>query len=213
MTLLTRTPSFQRAGTSTPNESIDRTVFDQILELDEEDEIFSKDMADAYFVQADKTFNDMDDALCVFAAPSAPPPSCIHRRLGRGRISYSCLSWATFSRGRLRRLVRPKCSRRAKASKTSANYETEPQSSPKRKPSGRSRNLLRVREKNMLKPRVGWNGSSQVILQRPESRALLCTLFLWATLVRGAFARQLDYIRRSFTEYYACMTFFVCINR
>jgi len=49
-------------------------VFDQVLELDEDDELFSKDMVDAYFVQADKTFNDMDAALCVFATPF--PPTC-----------------------------------------------------------------------------------------------------------------------------------------
>ncbi|KAI9462635.1 histidine-phosphotransfer domain HPT domain-containing protein [Russula earlei] len=53
----------ERAGSSPPNKSIDREVFDQVLELDEEDEMFSKDMVDAYFVQADKTFNDMDAAL------------------------------------------------------------------------------------------------------------------------------------------------------
>jgi hypothetical protein len=50
-------------------------VFDQILELDDDDddddEIFSKEMVDAYFIQADKTFNSMDAALCVFASPSA----------------------------------------------------------------------------------------------------------------------------------------------
>jgi hypothetical protein len=46
-------------------------VFDQVLELDEEGEPFSKDMVDAYFVQADKTFNEMDVALCAFATPSA----------------------------------------------------------------------------------------------------------------------------------------------
>ena len=65
------TPSFKRAGSSPPNESIDREVFDQILELDEDDEIFSKEMVDAYFVQADKTFNSMDAALCVIAVSSA----------------------------------------------------------------------------------------------------------------------------------------------
>jgi hypothetical protein len=43
-------------------------VFDQVLELDDEDGLFSKDMVDAYFAQADKTFKDMDAALCAFTA-------------------------------------------------------------------------------------------------------------------------------------------------
>jgi osomolarity two-component system phosphorelay intermediate protein YPD1 len=70
--LLTHTPSFYKrvAGTA-PSDAIDRGVFDQILELDEDGELFSKDMVDAYFEQAEKTFNDMDIALCAFAAPSA----------------------------------------------------------------------------------------------------------------------------------------------
>lgn len=54
-----------------PSDAIDRDVFDQILELDEDGELFSKDMVDAYFEQAEKTFNDMDTTLCAFAAPSA----------------------------------------------------------------------------------------------------------------------------------------------
>jgi len=60
--------SFKRVGSNPPNEIIDREVFDQVLELDEDDEQFSKDMVDAYFDQADKTFNDMDAALCAFIA-------------------------------------------------------------------------------------------------------------------------------------------------
>jgi hypothetical protein len=44
---------------------IDRDVFDQVLELDEDDDMFSKDMVDAYFLQAEKTFSDMDAALCA----------------------------------------------------------------------------------------------------------------------------------------------------
>ncbi len=46
-------------------------MFDQVLELDEDDELFSKDMVEAYFVQADKTFNDMDVSLCAFVTLSA----------------------------------------------------------------------------------------------------------------------------------------------
>ena len=68
-----RTPPFKRAGTSPPDDCIDREVFDQILELDEDEETFSKVIVDDFFVQADQTFNDMDAALYVFAAPSASP--------------------------------------------------------------------------------------------------------------------------------------------
>jgi hypothetical protein len=67
--LLTRTSSsFKLVGSNPPNEAIDTDVFDQVLELDDDDGLFSKDMVDAYFVQADKTFNDMDAALCAFIA-------------------------------------------------------------------------------------------------------------------------------------------------
>ena len=67
--LLTRTPSsFKRVGSNPPNGVIDRDVFDQVLELDEGDELFSKDMVDAYFGQADETFKNMDTALCAFTA-------------------------------------------------------------------------------------------------------------------------------------------------
>jgi len=46
-------------------------TFTQILELDEVDEdgendyAFSKEMVNAYFEQAEKTFKEMDDALWV----------------------------------------------------------------------------------------------------------------------------------------------------
>lgn len=50
-------------------------MFEQVLELDDEDddeeEKFSKGMVEAYYVQADKAFNDMDGALCAFSAPCA----------------------------------------------------------------------------------------------------------------------------------------------
>lgn len=43
---------------------IDMETFQQILELDEEDDReFSKDMVWAYFTQAKQTFEDLDDAL------------------------------------------------------------------------------------------------------------------------------------------------------
>lgn len=71
--LLTRTlSSFKRVGSSPPNGIIDGEVFGQVLELDEDDELFSKDMVDAYFAQAEKTFKDMDGALCAFMPASAP---------------------------------------------------------------------------------------------------------------------------------------------
>ncbi len=67
--LLTRTSSsFKRLASIPPNDAIDREVFDQLLELDEDEELFSKDMVDAYSIQADKTFSDMDLALCAFVA-------------------------------------------------------------------------------------------------------------------------------------------------
>ncbi|KAI0249230.1 putative phosphotransmitter protein Ypd1, partial [Lactifluus subvellereus] len=45
---------------------IDQEVFDQILELDDEDDkSFSKGMVDAYYERAEKTFEGMDDALLL----------------------------------------------------------------------------------------------------------------------------------------------------
>ncbi|KAN0131918.1 histidine phosphotransferase [Lactarius tabidus] len=38
-------------------------VFEQILELDDDDDDFSRGMVDEYFSQAERTFTDMDDAL------------------------------------------------------------------------------------------------------------------------------------------------------
>ncbi len=44
---------------------INMEIFNQIIELDEDDEDleFSTGMVEAYFAQADKTFTDMDEAL------------------------------------------------------------------------------------------------------------------------------------------------------
>jgi len=42
-------------------------ILEQIRDLDEDDELFSKDMVDAYFDQAEKAFTDMDAALCALA--------------------------------------------------------------------------------------------------------------------------------------------------
>ncbi|KZS90543.1 histidine-phosphotransfer domain, HPT domain-containing protein [Sistotremastrum niveocremeum HHB9708] len=44
---------------------VDFDVFDQILELDDDESSFSAEMAQAYFVQADKTFKDMDNAFAT----------------------------------------------------------------------------------------------------------------------------------------------------
>lgn len=48
-------------------DAIDRTVFDQILEMDDEDEDreFSKSIVFGFFEQAEQTFTDMHDALYV----------------------------------------------------------------------------------------------------------------------------------------------------
>jgi hypothetical protein len=72
--LVTRTPSsYKRVGSGPISNYIDLGVFNQVLELDEEgdEDLFSKDMVDAYFIQAEKTFEDMDTALCAFATSSA----------------------------------------------------------------------------------------------------------------------------------------------
>jgi osomolarity two-component system phosphorelay intermediate protein YPD1 len=86
--------STKQAGCNTSSEgiSIDRDVFGQMLELDDEDDevLFSKNMVDEYFAQADKTFDDMDAALCVSAVPSALPPWCAHWHLGRTKTLGSC---------------------------------------------------------------------------------------------------------------------------
>lgn len=44
-------------------------TFQQILDLDEDGTEFSKGMAWAYFSQADQTFKEMDEALCVAVLP------------------------------------------------------------------------------------------------------------------------------------------------
>ncbi len=42
-------------------------VFEQILELDEDDDLFSQGMVYDYFSQAEKTFTEMATALCALA--------------------------------------------------------------------------------------------------------------------------------------------------
>jgi hypothetical protein len=49
-------------------------IFEQILELDEDDDLFSKGMVYEFFTQAEKTFTDMATALCASA------PSLLSRR-------------------------------------------------------------------------------------------------------------------------------------
>jgi hypothetical protein len=69
-------------GNNAPIECIDQTVFDQILELDDEDDkSFSKGMVDAYYEQAEKTFESMDDALCALT-PFLSPHTCSSGGLG-----------------------------------------------------------------------------------------------------------------------------------
>jgi len=41
-------------------------VFDQVLELDEDDEGFSEVMVNEYLGQAEMTFKSIDAALCAF---------------------------------------------------------------------------------------------------------------------------------------------------
>lgn len=45
-------------------------TFQQILDLDDDTHEFSKGMAWAYFSQAEDTFKEMDEALCVTEATS-----------------------------------------------------------------------------------------------------------------------------------------------
>ena len=67
--LLTRTPSsFKTVGIYSPNEVIDMDVFEQVRELDEDEDGFSKVMVDEYLDQAVQTFEKMDVALCAFIA-------------------------------------------------------------------------------------------------------------------------------------------------
>ncbi|KAG0348053.1 hypothetical protein BG004_006187, partial [Podila humilis] len=65
-------PEDDRNGAETENEGdefevndiIDHTTFDQLLEMDdEEDHEFSKSLVWNYFEQAEKTFGDMDEAM------------------------------------------------------------------------------------------------------------------------------------------------------
>ncbi|KAJ3877181.1 signal transduction histidine kinase, partial [Lentinula edodes] len=51
-------------SSSDEDEIIDMEIFNQILELDEDDtHDFSREMVEAYYTQAAQTFNDMDAAL------------------------------------------------------------------------------------------------------------------------------------------------------
>jgi hypothetical protein len=53
-----------KPDTGKQDDGIDMEVFEQILELDDDDDDFSRGMVKEYFSQAEKTFNEMDDALC-----------------------------------------------------------------------------------------------------------------------------------------------------
>ena len=72
--LLTCTPSSKRAGSIPSDEIIDREVFNQVLELGDDDPSFLRGMVDAYFDQVENTFREMDVALCMFTAPNASSP-------------------------------------------------------------------------------------------------------------------------------------------
>lgn len=63
------------ANQQTGDEIIDMETFQQIMDMDEEDEVdedsdekhsFSKGIVWGYFTQAEETFKEMEDALCVF---------------------------------------------------------------------------------------------------------------------------------------------------
>jgi len=65
-TSLTRSPPIvipKRAGSIPPDGIIDQDVFEQVLELGEDDPSFLREMVGAYFDQAANTFRDMDEAL------------------------------------------------------------------------------------------------------------------------------------------------------
>lgn len=64
------------ANRQTGDEIIDMETFQQIMDMDEEDDVdedsdekhsFSKGIVWGYFTQAEETFKDMEDALCVFS--------------------------------------------------------------------------------------------------------------------------------------------------
>jgi hypothetical protein len=66
-TPLTRSPPIVIPKRAIPPDGIiDKDVFEQVLELGEDDPSFLREMVGAYFDQAANTFRDMDAALCVF---------------------------------------------------------------------------------------------------------------------------------------------------
>lgn len=55
----------QQGAPSLPEDVIDIEVFEQLLEMDEDDHEFSRSLVWNYFEQAENTFEKMDDALYV----------------------------------------------------------------------------------------------------------------------------------------------------
>ncbi|KAF7299250.1 Histidine-phosphotransfer domain HPT-domain-containing protein [Mycena indigotica] len=83
------------SSSSTESEAVNMEIFEQILELDDEDSHeFSKEMVTAYFSQASSTFKNMDKAL---AAKDLPELSSLGHflkgssaALGISRVQNAC---------------------------------------------------------------------------------------------------------------------------
>lgn len=82
-------------------DSIDKATFDQILEMDDDDDQdFSKGIVFGFFDQAESTFEKMEKAQYVFFPPlGAGARARLTRSVGRMRTSKNCHSSATSSRG------------------------------------------------------------------------------------------------------------------
>lgn len=80
-------------------DSIDKNTFDQILEMDddEDDREFSKGIVFGFFDQAENTFEKMEKAQYVFSY-RVSRRARLTRFVGRTRTSKNCHSWATSSR-------------------------------------------------------------------------------------------------------------------
>lgn len=99
----------QQGAPSLPEDVIDIEVFEQLLEMDEDDREFSRSLVWNYFEQAENTFDKMDAALYVVSTDAV-----------RGRRSLSFRHWATFSRDRRQPSVSSRCGTAARRSSTTA---------------------------------------------------------------------------------------------